>query len=44
MRGAYDKPGEVVTAATPAVLPPLREGEPSNRLGLARWLVDERNP
>jgi hypothetical protein len=44
MRGAYDKPGEAVTAATPAVLPPLREGEPANRLGLARWLVDERNP
>jgi hypothetical protein len=44
MRGAYDKPGETVTAATPAVLPPLREGQPANRLGLARWLVDERNP
>ncbi|MBL9155167.1 MAG: PSD1 domain-containing protein [Verrucomicrobiales bacterium] len=44
MRGAYDKPGEAVTAATPVVLPPLREGDPSNRLGLARWLVDERNP
>jgi hypothetical protein len=44
MRGAYDKPGEAVTAAVPAVLPPLREGDPANRLGLARWLVDERNP
>lgn len=44
MRGAYDKPGEAVIATTPAVLPALREGEPANRLGLARWLVDDRNP
>jgi hypothetical protein len=44
MRGAYDKPGERVIAATPAVLPPLDEGQPLNRLGLARWLVSSRNP
>ncbi len=44
MRGAYDKPGERVTATTPAVLPPLDEGLPLNRLGLARWLVSPRNP
>ena len=44
MRGAYDKPGERVSAATPAVLPPLASGLPNNRLGLARWLVSPANP
>lgn len=44
VRGAYDKPGEPVTANTPAVLPPMAADLPRNRLGLARWLVDPRNP
>ncbi|MGE0758176.1 MAG: DUF1553 domain-containing protein, partial [Pirellulaceae bacterium] len=44
IRGAYDKPGQPVTADTPAVLPPLAADQPRNRLGLARWLVDARNP
>ncbi|MEO6738613.1 MAG: PSD1 and planctomycete cytochrome C domain-containing protein, partial [Chthoniobacteraceae bacterium] len=44
MRGAYDKPGERVSAATPAVLPALSAGEPRNRLGLAKWLVSPQNP
>ena len=44
MRGAYDKPGRKVDAATPAVLPPLAAGLPRNRLGLARWLVSRENP
>jgi len=44
IRGAYDKPGEKVTANTPAVLPPLSADLPRNRLGLARWLVDPANP
>ncbi len=44
LRGAYDKPGEAVTADTPAVLPPMAPALPRNRLGLARWLVDPRNP
>ncbi len=43
-RGAYDKPGEQVTANTPAALPPMAADLPRNRLGLARWLVDPRNP
>ena len=43
-RGAYDNPGEKVSAAVPAVLPPLRPGWPNNRLGLARWLMDRSNP
>jgi hypothetical protein len=43
-RGQYDQPGAVVQAATPAALPPLPAGESPNRLGLARWLVSERQP
>ena len=44
IRGAYDKPGERVTAGTPAVLPPMAADLPRNRLGLARWLVSPENP
>lgn len=44
MRGAYDKPGTAVTAATPSVLPALAPELPHNRLGLARWLVSPQNP
>ena len=44
MRGAYDKPGEKVVAATPAVLPALAADLPRNRLGLAKWLVSRENP
>ncbi|NDD40992.1 MAG: DUF1553 domain-containing protein, partial [Verrucomicrobia bacterium] len=44
MRGAYDKPGSAVTAATPAVLPALSPELPRNRLGLAKWLVSTENP
>ncbi len=43
-RGGFLNKGEKVFAATPAVLPPMPESEPINRLGLARWLVDENNP
>jgi len=43
-RGAYDRPGKKVGPDVPRVLPPLPEGAPNNRLGLARWLVDPRNP
>lgn len=44
MRGAYDKKGDEVTAAPPAVLHPLPENAPANRLGLAKWVVDDANP
>jgi hypothetical protein len=44
MRGAYDKPGEQVPAATPEALHPLPEGAAANRLGLAQWVVDPHNP
>ncbi len=43
-RGMYDQPRERVLAGTPAVLPPMPADLPSNRLGLARWLVNEANP
>jgi hypothetical protein len=43
-RGAYDAPGEKVTADTPAFLPPFPEDQPRNRLGLARWILDPANP
>ena len=43
-RGAYDAPGEKVMAATPSFLPPMKSDWPSNRLGLAKWLVDRVNP
>jgi hypothetical protein len=47
LRGAYDRPGEKVEPAVPAVLPPLRpskSGARLNRLDLARWLVAPENP
>jgi hypothetical protein len=43
-RGEYDKPGEQVPRLLPAFLPPLPEGAPQNRLGLARWLVSGEHP
>jgi mono/diheme cytochrome c family protein len=43
-RGMYDQPRERVAAGTPAVLPPMSESWPRNRMGLARWLVDDANP
>ncbi len=44
IRGAYDKPGEVVQPGVPAVLNPLPPGAPNNRLGFAEWVVDPSNP
>ena len=43
-RGEYDKPGEVVPRALPAVMPPLPAGAPNNRLGFAKWLVSGEHP
>jgi hypothetical protein len=43
-RGAYNKPGEKVGIGTPARLPPLPANAEPNRLGLAKWLVDPRQP
>src|SRR5207253_8847898 len=44
VRGAYDKKGDKVTAAVPAVLLPAPADAPPNRLALARWLVDPAHP
>ncbi len=42
-RGDYRKPGEKIEAGTPGILHAGIDGPP-NRLTLARWLVDKRNP
>jgi hypothetical protein len=44
-RGVYDAPGDVVNVGLPSAILPydtLKFG--NNRLGLARWVVDKRNP
>jgi len=43
-RGRYDRPKGRVEPGVPSVLPAMSEDAPRNRLGLARWLVDRRNP
>ena len=43
-RGMYDQRRERVAAGTPGFLPPMAAGLPGNRLGLAKWIVDEANP
>jgi len=44
IRGQYDLPGEKVTPNVPAILPPLPEDVPRDRLALANWLVADENP
>jgi hypothetical protein len=44
MRGEYDKPGDKVGPGVPAVLPPFPKNTPTNRLGLAKWLLDPSHP
>lgn len=44
VRGDYRALGEKVVAGVPAVLPPLAASGNTNRLTLARWLVDPRHP
>jgi hypothetical protein len=43
-RGNFMDKTEKVYAGVPEILPPLGEDQMPNRLGLAHWLVDERNP
>jgi hypothetical protein len=43
-RGAYDARGDQVEPGTPEKIFPFSDGLPRNRLGLAQWLVDRRNP
>jgi hypothetical protein len=44
IRGNYLALSDEVTAGVPAVFHPLTRTLPPNRLGLAKWLVDENNP
>lgn len=43
-RGEYDKKGEAVKPGVPSTLPALAVGSPTNRLGLAQWLVCSDHP
>lgn len=44
IRGNFLDKGEAVTPNTPSAFPPMANEAPRNRLGLARWLVDRKNP
>ena len=44
VRGEYDKKGEKVEPGVPAILPPFPKDVPTNRLGLAKWLLDPDHP
>ena len=46
IRGQYNKPdrSQKVSPGIPAFLPQPPDDAPSNRLGLARWIVSEDNP
>ena len=43
-RGNFLDKGEEVPAGVPAVLNPLPEDAPRNRLGLAQWIASKENP
>ena len=43
-RGAYDAPMDSVGPDTPEAILPMPDEYPRNRLGLAQWLMDPRNP
>jgi mono/diheme cytochrome c family protein len=43
-RGDFRAQGEKVVPGVPASLSPLPAGAPTNRLGLAQWLVDPNHP
>ncbi len=43
-RGVYDAQGQEVNVGTPEAILPFSDTFPKNRLGLAAWLFDERNP
>ncbi|MGB5556071.1 MAG: PSD1 and planctomycete cytochrome C domain-containing protein [Flavobacteriaceae bacterium] len=43
-RGEYDQPTDSVTANTPAAIFEFSDGLPKNRLGLAQWVTDKKNP
>jgi len=43
-RGAYDAPADTVEPGTPDRIFPFPSDAPRNRLGLARWMTDPKNP
>lgn len=43
-RGNWMVKGDKVSPDVPDILPPFPADAPRNRLGLAQWLTDERNP
>ncbi|EDM28853.1 hypothetical protein LNTAR_13592 [Lentisphaera araneosa HTCC2155] len=43
-RGSYENKGEEVFPGVPESILVMDPSYPKNRLGLAKWLVDERNP
>ena len=43
-RGDFLTPGREVQPSTPSALHPFPQGQPKNRLGLARWIVSPENP
>ena len=44
LRGEYDQRGDLVETAAPASIMASAADLPKNRLGLARWLTDPKNP
>jgi hypothetical protein len=44
IRGSHNVKGEQVSPGVPRALHPMSADLPPNRLGLARWLIDPRNP
>jgi hypothetical protein len=44
LRGQYDQHGDKVSPDVPKSLPPMPQGAPHNRLGLAEWLVSPTHP
>jgi hypothetical protein len=44
IRGGYDQPSDQVSHGVPVALGDIAEDSPTNRLGLARWLLDPSHP
>lgn len=44
IRGGYDAHGDEVEPGTPDSILPFNDAYPRNRLGLAKWLFDKKNP
>jgi len=44
IKGDFTRPSDEVQAGVPAVLPPLPSGAKADRMALAHWLIDPKNP